>query len=203
MRMRQVSILAALLAVGCAHGKSETKTAKAGDEAAEERAEKRAERREESAEQGQRAAADEVERVKMPEPSDAERGRLANAGGELPAEQQGNAAPQSAAPQSAAAYGTPPDNTRVNERDRESSALTPLDQKENETDLKITQRIRKAVVADDSLSFTAKNVKIITRDGQVTLRGSVKKAEEKTAIEKVARDVAGPGKVVNELEIAK
>jgi len=205
--MRQVSILAALLAVGCAHGKSEAKTAKttkAGDESvAEQRAEHRDHQLAEKADHAARA--DEVERVEMPEASPESRARMANAGTAIPADAARDAprdAQQQRAPENAAAYGAPPDNTRVNERDRESSSLTPMDQKENESDLKITQRIRKAVVANDALSFTAKNVKIITRDGQVTLRGSVKKAEEKSAIEKAARDVAGPGKVNNEIEVA-
>lgn len=95
-----------------------------------------------------------------------------------------------------------PDNTRVNERDRKSSAVTPLDQGEGASDLDITKRIRQAVVGDHSLSFTAKNVKIITRDGKVTLRGPVNTDKERAAIQAAAEKVAGAN-VDNQLEVKK
>jgi hyperosmotically inducible protein len=97
----------------------------------------------------------------------------------------------------------PPDNTEVNERDRNAAAPTPLDQRENETDLKITQQIRQAVMADKSLSFTAKNVKIITQGGKVTLRGPVNSEQERSAIEAAARKVAGATQVDNQLEVKR
>src|SRR5687768_9418259 len=75
-----------------------------------------------------------------------------------------------------------PDNTAINERDRADQALTPPDQSQTPDDLKITQQARQALMKDDSLSFSAKNVKIITQDGRVTLRGSVKSAAEKAEI---------------------
>jgi hyperosmotically inducible periplasmic protein len=99
--------------------------------------------------------------------------------------------------------GVAPDNTRVNKRDMNSSALTPMDQNNNQTDLKITQQIRQAVMADGSLSFTAKNVKIITQNGKVTLRGPVNSAQERSAIEAAARKVAGAEQVDNQLEVKK
>lgn len=115
------------------------------------------------------------------------------------------ATPASDASKTAAAApaGTPPDNTKVNKRDTNDAALTPLDQKENQTDLKITQQIRQAVMADGSLSFTAKNVKIITQNGKVTLRGPVNTAAERTAIEAAARKVAGATQIDNQLEVKK
>lgn len=81
------------------------------------------------------------------------------------------------------------------------SAQTPLDQAENEVDLEITANIRKAIVADDSLSTNAHNVKIITSGGVVTLRGPVKSAEEKAAIEAKAKTVAGVTQLHNLLEL--
>jgi osmotically-inducible protein OsmY len=98
---------------------------------------------------------------------------------------------------------TPPDNTKRNERDRDDAALTPGDQANGEGDLKITQRIRQAVMADDSLSFSAKNVKIITVGGKVTLRGPVKSDAERAAIEAAAKSVAGAGQVDNQIEVKK
>ena len=98
---------------------------------------------------------------------------------------------------------TPPDNTKVNQRDRDGATSTPLDQGNSEADLKLTQHIRQAVMADDSLSFTAKNVKIITRDGKVTLRGPVKTEHERNAIEAAARKVAGAAAIDNQIEVKK
>jgi osmotically-inducible protein OsmY len=94
-----------------------------------------------------------------------------------------------------------PDNSGVNERDRNGAHVTPLDQSNREEDIGLTQRIRKAVMADDSLSFTAKNSKIITRDGHVTLRGVVNSSAEKATIYKCAVAVAGAGLVTNELAV--
>lgn len=92
------------------------------------------------------------------------------------------------------------DNTAVNERDDGEHALTALDQGGSAEDREITQKIRKAVVADDSLSFTAKNVKIITIDGKVTLRGPVESSSERAAIGAAAKRVAG-ARVDNQLEV--
>lgn len=96
-----------------------------------------------------------------------------------------------------------PDNTQVNKRDTASTALTPMDQKENRTDLNLTQDIRRALMADGSLSFTAKNVKIIAQNGKVTLRGPVNTAQERATIEAAARKVAGATRVDNQLEVKK
>ena len=95
-----------------------------------------------------------------------------------------------------------PDNTGRNVRDRGGETKTPEDQSENEADRTITQNIRKALTADDSLSTNAQNVKIITNDGTVTLRGPVKSEKEKADIEAKAKQVAGVKKVDNQLEIA-
>jgi len=112
-------------------------------------------------------------------------------------------AASSASPDNAKKNDVAPDNTKKNERDRDSAALTPMDQNNNQTDLKITQQIRQAVMADSSLSFTAKNVKIITQNGRVTLRGPVKTADERSAIEAAARRVAGAIEVDNQIEVKK
>ena len=96
----------------------------------------------------------------------------------------------------------PADNSGRNERDRNDATKTAGDQSESEADRTISQSIRQAVVADDSLSTTGKNVKIITVDGIVTLRGPVKTGEEKTNIGAKAQQVAGVKRVDNQLEIA-
>lgn len=93
------------------------------------------------------------------------------------------------------------DNTKINDRDRHG-ALTPMDQGGG-NDRDITAAIRRAVVGDKALSFTAKNVKIITVGGKVTLRGPVKSDEEKSAIEAKAKATTGVSAVDNQLEVKK
>jgi hyperosmotically inducible protein len=96
---------------------------------------------------------------------------------------------------------TAPDNTGRNVRDRGGDTLTPGDQSETEADRTLTQQIRKAVVADDSLSTLAKNVKIITVNGVVTLRGPVNSPQEKATIEAKAQQISGVSKIDNQLEV--
>ena len=97
---------------------------------------------------------------------------------------------------------TQPDNTANNKRDRADSQPTADQQKENTADRSVTQKIRSSVVKDKSLSTYAHNVKIITQNGNVTLKGPVRSQEEKDNVESKAVDVAGRGHVTNELEIA-
>ena len=94
-----------------------------------------------------------------------------------------------------------PDNSGRNVRDRDEQSKTAGDQSENEADRTITQNVRSAITADDALSVNGKNVKIITSDGTVTLRGPVKDDKEKAEIEAKAKRVAGVKKVDNQLEI--
>lgn len=100
---------------------------------------------------------------------------------------------------------TDADNSGVNKRDRSSAALTPMDQGSSASDRAITQQIRKDLMNDKSLSFTAKNVKVITINGKITLRGPVKSEAERTAIEAAARRAAGGdgARVDSQLEISK
>lgn len=95
-----------------------------------------------------------------------------------------------------------PDNTGRNVRDR-GDTLTSGNQSETQPDRTLTQQIRKAVVADKSLSMKAHNVKIITVDGVVTLRGPVATEGERTTVAAKAERLAGTGKVHNQLEVAK
>ena len=94
------------------------------------------------------------------------------------------------------------DNSGRNVRDRDDATKTSGDQSESEADRTISQNIRQAVVADDSVSTNGKNVKIITAEGVVTLRGPVKSENEKTNIGAKAQQIAGVKKVDNQLEIA-
>ena len=100
-------------------------------------------------------------------------------------------------------YNTTPnaDNTANNARDRSGQTLTPGDQAENEADRTITQRVRQALLDDDSFSTNAKNIKIITSNGIITLRGTVNSEREKAEIGRKARAISGVRNVDNQLEI--
>jgi osmotically-inducible protein OsmY len=95
-----------------------------------------------------------------------------------------------------------PDNTGHNERDQSGTTLTPEDQSTNKADVELTRRIREAVVADKSLSTNAHNVKIITVNGNVTLRGPVNNETERAKIVSTAQQIAGKENVKSHLEIA-
>lgn len=94
-----------------------------------------------------------------------------------------------------------PDNSAVNARDRDAGAITAGQQSNATSDVELTRKIRRAVVADHSLSMMAHNVKIVSDKGNVTLRGPVKTEEEKTAIASKAEAIAGTDKVDNQLEV--
>ena len=94
---------------------------------------------------------------------------------------------------------TAADNTKKN---KEQTKPTADQQKMNSADRAITQKIRKAVHQDKSLSTYAHNIKIITQDGIVTLRGPVRSEEEKNNLQSKAVAVAGEENVTNRLEIA-
>ena len=94
-----------------------------------------------------------------------------------------------------------PDNTKTNKQDRAAGAVTADQQKNDRSDREITQDIRKAVVSDKSLSTYAHNVKIVTQAGSVTLKGPVRSDDERKELIAKAEQVAGPGKVTDQLSI--
>jgi len=96
----------------------------------------------------------------------------------------------------------PADNTGINKRDTSPENITADQQSQTKEDREITQKIRQAVVDDKSLSTYAHNVKIITVDGMVTLKGPVRSEDEKRTIEEKAGQIAGKDKIRSEIEIA-
>lgn len=76
------------------------------------------------------------------------------------------------------------------------------DQSESKEDVEITKKIRSAIMDDDSLSPTAKNIKITTIKGVVTLRGPVTAEREKRDLLRIAKAVSGVRDVQNQLEIS-
>jgi hyperosmotically inducible protein len=105
------------------------------------------------------------------------------------------AGPQVCAQQSA------PDNTKTNQGDANKGA-TADQQKMNAADRSITKEIRSSIMKDKSLSTYAHNIKIITQDGKVTLKGPVRSEDEKAAIESKAVAIAGANNVTDQLEVA-
>jgi osmotically-inducible protein OsmY len=102
----------------------------------------------------------------------------------------------------AAAVGAQaPDNTKVNQRDRAANTPTADGASNKKSDRELMQEIRKAIVGDDSLSTYAKNVKVVAKNGKVTLRGPVRSAEEKTTVVAKAREVAGEANVTDQLSV--
>ena len=92
-----------------------------------------------------------------------------------------------------------PDNTKQNKNQTNPSADQ---QKMNTADRELTRKIRKAIHDDSNLSTYAHNIKIISQDGKVTLRGPVRSEEEKANIEAKAVAAAGQANVTNELQVA-
>jgi hyperosmotically inducible periplasmic protein len=102
----------------------------------------------------------------------------------------------------AATAQTPPDNTKVNKRDRAEGAVTADQQKETAADRDLASKIRRALTKDDTLSTYAHNVKIIAIGGEVTLKGPVRSDDEKKAVVAKAVEIAGKDKVKDLLSIA-
>lgn len=96
---------------------------------------------------------------------------------------------------------TSPDNTAVNERDAVRDTKTPIDQDENQADVTRTAEIRKRLLDQPDMSVNARNAKIITSQGKVTLRGPVDSEAERDALVKIATEIAGAENVDNQLEV--
>lgn len=97
---------------------------------------------------------------------------------------------------------TKPDNTTVNKRDRGPGAVTADQQKMNATDRNLTAKIRRAIMADKSLSMYAHNVKIISQGGTVTLKGPVRSDDEAKSIVSQATEITGSAdKVINQMSV--
>ena len=91
-------------------------------------------------------------------------------------------------------------NTSINKRDRDDKTLTPMDQLNNEPDLRITQEIRQALMKGE-LSMDAKNIKVITRNGEVTLRGPVDTVAELEKISVLVKAIPGIKSIDNQLQV--
>ncbi|MEP7353052.1 MAG: BON domain-containing protein [Acidobacteriota bacterium] len=94
-----------------------------------------------------------------------------------------------------------PDNTKVNRRDKTSTPVTADQQGTSAQDIALTKKIRESLIAEKGLSTYAKNIKVISMNGEVTLRGPVRSSSEKELIMKKAMDVAGPTHVMNHLDV--
>lgn len=98
-------------------------------------------------------------------------------------------------------HQTSPDNTKVNKRDRASGAKTADRAKETSTDRETMRKIRQALVADKSLSTYGHNIKVISTNGQVTLKGPVHTDEERQKIVEIATQAAGHGNITDQISV--
>jgi osmotically-inducible protein OsmY len=94
-----------------------------------------------------------------------------------------------------------PDNTKVNQRDRQAGAPTADKAKDNKSDRELMQQVRKSIVDDKSLSTYAHNVKVIGKHGKITLKGPVRSEEEKSSVVAKATEIAGAGNVVDQITV--
>ncbi len=101
------------------------------------------------------------------------------------------------------AWGCSPQESTTHAADDAAKNVTPMDQSESEADREITRQIRQALLAPPELSTNAKNVKVITRDGKVTLRGLVDSQSEKDDVAARARAVPAVMDLVNQLEVKR
>jgi hyperosmotically inducible periplasmic protein len=95
-----------------------------------------------------------------------------------------------------------PDNTKANQGDNSKGAVTADQQKMDPADRNITKQIRSAIYKDKSLSTYAHNIKIISQDGKVTLKGPVRTPDEKDSIGAKAASIVGADNVTNQIEVA-
>ena len=102
---------------------------------------------------------------------------------------------------SAQTQPTQPDNTKANQRDRDKSEKTADQASNAQNDRDTMQKIRKSIVDDNSLSTYAHNIKIVSKNGKVTLKGPVRSEEEKRSVGQKATEVAGADNVTNEVTI--
>ncbi len=132
------------------------------------------------------------------DPVDAERYEVNRPVDQAPALGHDPASPMPSDDASVNSGATPSDETGL---EADSGAdLSPLDQNENQADVDITAKIR-SQITDTEMSIAARNVEIVTRNGQVTLSGEVPNQEEKNRIEEIAVSIAGEENVTNQLEI--
>jgi osmotically-inducible protein OsmY len=93
------------------------------------------------------------------------------------------------------------DNTKMNQRDRNAAEPTADQQKENQSDRDLTKQVRRSLIGDKSLSTYAHNVKVISQNGKVTLKGPVRSEEEKATVLSNAAQVAGKANITDEITV--
>lgn len=94
-----------------------------------------------------------------------------------------------------------PDNTKKNARDRNGAGVTAQNQSNEKSDVEATRQLRQAIMQRKKLSVNAQNIKIITENGTMTLKGPVDSEQEKAKLERIAKQYSGHNKLVNELEV--
>lgn len=94
------------------------------------------------------------------------------------------------------------DNSSINQGDGKD-ALTPLSQGSGDADIQETVRVRRAIIADRTMSIDAQNIKIITVNGKLTLRGTVDSVDEQQRIDQLTRDTIGSQPLDDQLNVTQ
>jgi len=102
---------------------------------------------------------------------------------------------------SSPATGASVNDTGINQRDRNGQAVTPFDQPNDKTDIRLAAAVRRKIVKDKALSTSAHNIKLVAANGVVTLRGPVKNDDEKATVETLVKGVSGVTQVNNQLDV--
>lgn len=92
-------------------------------------------------------------------------------------------------------------NSDMQDRPTMKNEVTSENQSSKDRDLNITKKIRKSLMADETLSTSAKNIKVITIDGMVTLRGEVDNDQERYKIEQKVKSISGVTQLSNQLQV--
>jgi osmotically-inducible protein OsmY len=91
------------------------------------------------------------------------------------------------------------DDSKLNPN--EPGTRAALSQSNAPADLVTTQVIREALMTDDGLSTSAKNVAVITSNGTITLRGTVNTDAEKQNVDGKAIAAAGQNRVDDRIDV--
>lgn len=108
---------------------------------------------------------------------------------------------QDPAPHSMSSSAVAPDNSKSNKVDASNRNPTADQQSNNQSDIKLTQAIRRSIMDDKSLSTYAHNAKVVSNNGTVTLNGVVSSQAESDTLARKAEQIAGSGRVVNKLKV--
>jgi len=94
-------------------------------------------------------------------------------------------------------------NIGENMRDTDEMAKMTDSQSFTEEDNQVLADIRRRLVTNDDISTSGKNIKVVVKNGTVTLHGPVKSADERDQIERSVAESASDYRVINQLHVER